>query len=1080
MKKIKFFLSLMLSLVALAASAQNVTVKGTVTDAATGDGIPACAIQVKGTTQGTVADVDGAYTISAPVNSTLVYTFIGYKTVEARVNGAGVMNIALSADAQMLDETIVVAFGTTTKEAFTGSASVVNSEQLAKRQTTDVTNALVGSVAGFQMRGAGGQPGSSSGSISIRGLSSLYADTEPLIIVDGAPYSASISNIPQNDIESISVLKDAASAALYGARGASGVIIITTKKGKASNATVNVDVKVGANTKAVQDYDIIRNPGEYYEAYYKQVYNYNYYGKGLSAAEANLAANKTMLSDLAYQTYTVPQGETLIGLDGKLNPKATPGYKHNYNGEDYWIQGDDWNKMAYKNALRQEYNISLNGSTDKASYYTSLSYLDEDGIVAYSGYKRVAARVKADYQAKKWLKVGANIGFTNSNQTANPNMDTSMGSTNLMHYTTFIAPIYPVYVRVVDGDGNVSIRKDANGNDQYDYGVAATNYGITRPFLATGNPFGSNRYNVVKTTGYQLNGTFTADVNFAPWLKLSVSSNVVLGQSNSTKYDNALYGPKVGVKGELTKQGVTSLRTNNIQTLTFAKAYGAHDINVLVGHEYYYTRSNSLVAVGQGLFSPEILELGAAAKKLDSTTSTSSAYNVEGFFASAQYNYDYKYYLSASYRIDGSSRFSEKKRWGNFWSVGGAWIISKEDFMSNADAVDMLKFKASVGQQGNDGIGNWAYVDLYSIKPSGEFTMSPTFARLGNKDITWETTTNFNTGVEFSFFKGRLTGGVDAYYKKTRDLLFWLSVPESSGTRGYYGNMGNICNYGVELTLSADVIRTRNFVWNIAGNLASNKGKILKLPETKLSGRDGFTENGLWFKEGGDMNNYFTYMYAGVNEHGEAVYYYDEDLSNMNPANSSNKIDVPGKKFSGTTTSIEKASKYEQGSTMPKVFGGFATSFQFYGVDISATFDYQIGGKVYDSRYAAYMSPTESVNSAGWNFHKDYLNSWTPSNASSNVPRWQYLDQYTTAASSRFLTDASYLNFQSFTVGYTLPEKLTSKIKIQRIRFYCAGENLWFWSARQGLDPRYSFTGNTSVATYSPVRTISGGVQLTF
>ena len=1073
MKKFKMLLVAMASLVCGLAYGQNITVSGQVTDGSTGEPLSGAAILVKGTPKGVVADNDGNYSIVVSPDATLGFTTIGFKDAEVAVNGRSVINVALEPDLEMLDETIVVAFGTTTKEAFTGSASVMRSEDLEKRQVTNVANALVGSVAGLQMRGASGAPGAGAGSMNIRGISSMYADTEPLIIVDGAPYSASLSNIAQNDIESITVLKDAASAALYGSRGASGVIIITTKRSKGNNAVVNFDAKWGVNSRAIQDYETITDPGQYYEAAYAQLFNNNYYGSGMSADAANLKANSDMLSILGYQVYTVPDGEQLIGLNGKLNPKATLGYGIENGGTTYWLQPDNWRDYAYKkSSFRHEYNVNVSGGSDKGSFYASMGYLNDDGIIPNSAYDRLTARVRADYQIKKWLKVGANVGYVRTNTQSTPNMDTDLGSTNIMYYATAIAPIYPVFVREKT-NGGVVIRTDENGNQQYDYGVAGKDYPVNRAFLQTGNPIGSNQYNTNYSVGNQLNGTFNVTFDITDFLRVNAVSTVTWGNTFYHHYDNALYGPKVSIRGELVQYQNISFRQNHLQTINYYDTFGDHSIDVLLGHEFYKTQTNYLDATAQGLFSPDIQQINAAAKKADAS-GYESVYNTEGFFARAEYNYAQKYYASASFRRDGSSRFSMDRAWGNFWSVGAAWILSKENFLSSANWVDMLKVKASIGQQGNDNIGSWQYTDLYTLANSGTYTMSPSFSSLGNPDITWETTTNMNVGAEFSFFGGRLSGNVDFYNKLAKDQLFWLSVPESAGARGYYGNMGDIRNLGFEIALTGDIIRTNLVDWSVNLNMASNKDQILSLPEAKMvdpaNGVKGFSESSKWLEIGGSLYTAFRHKYAGVNENGEALYYVDPNLNG--------KTDRPGTLTTETTTNPNVASYYKCGNMLPKLFGGFGTSLRVWQFDLSLTFDYQIGGLVYDSRYQNFMSPWADSGDAGSTFHVDYLKSWSPNNTSSSLPRWQYTDQYSAASSDRFLTDASYLNFQSFTLGFTLKKNWIKGI--QKARIFASGENLWFWSARKGLDPRYSYTGNTYVAVYSPVRTISGGIQLTF
>ena len=1065
----------------------QIQVKGTIISADDGEPLPGASVKVVGEKTGTVTDINGQFTITVPnADSRLELTHIGMlrRVVKAR-NG---MQIALDTDNTLLDEVMVVAFGQQTKSSFTGSAVVVNSEELSRKVTSNVQDALVGSVPGLQIRGASGTPGSDAGKVNIRGIASMYADTDPLVIVDGSPYSASLLNIPSEDIESVTVLKDAASAALYGARGAAGVILVTTKKGHADKPQVNVDMKWGANTRALQDYETITDPNQFVETYYKQFYNYAI-SNGMSATAANQWANNRMFTGnqgLKYNPYTIPEGQNLIGVNGKLNPNATLGRSYDANGETYYILPDKFIDEAFKSGFRQDYTVNVSGGSDRSSYYASVGYLNEDGIVAKANYERFTARLKADYRVRDWLKIGANVGFVHSNTTANPNL------TNLQSFSTLIAPIYPLYVRVLDANGNPVIRTDEYGHKQYDYGVASTNFpGLTRPYGNTYNPISQNMYDDYYSWGNQFNGTFTADIDITSWLRFNSTNNLNYATSATSDYTNPFYGAQQANNGQIIKSQGQTLRQNYIQTLTFYKDFNKHNVNVMVGHEWYKVSSRSLSAGARGGFSPDIQEIDAFSDRYDSSSS-SSAYNVEGWFGNALYNYDEKYFANASFRRDGTSRFMitpTNHAWGNFWSAGVGWLINKEEFFKslNADWVDQLKLKFSVGQQGNDNIGNWNYTNVYKLN-KGDNTMNPVFDSVGNEDITWETTTSYNLGLEWSFFKGRLTGGIDFYNKKVTDLLFWLSIPESYGARGYYGNLGDIRNRGVELTLSGDVIRTRDIVWNISANLAHNQTKILKLPEDKTANYGGFSQGdgaiggqnmlSFWYEEGKPLYNIMMPEYAGVNEKGEALYWVDKNFEDA-----SSKSAQPGVNHDYTTTDFNKATYYEQGSSLPKVTGGFATSLKLYDFDLSATFDYQIGGKIYDFGYAQLMNPIVT-NANGQTYHKDILNSWTVENTGSDIPRFQYADLYVggSTRSTRFLTKASYLNFQSFTVGYTIPKKLTQKIKINKIRVYAQGENLYFWSARKGLDPRFSFvdTPASGYSVMSPLRTIMGGIQVSF
>ena len=1068
-------------------------VNGTVTSQEDGQPVIGASVLVVGTQIGTVTDANGKFSLTCPEGkNTLRITYIGMEPIEvsARPN----MRIMLTSDQTALDEVIVVAYGTQKKSSFTGSASMVGAAELDKHVTTNVANALAGSVPGLQIRGGSGAPGASQGKINIRGIASMYANTDPLIIVDGAPYEASLSNISQEDIESVSVLKDAASAALYGARGAAGVILITTKKGNKQAPKINVNVRWGSNSRAVQEYEKITDPGQYYELAYAGLYNNYYYNQGLSAADANLEANKHMLTALGYQVFTVPDGEQLIGMDGKLNPKATLGYKQvGENGETYWYQPDDWTDAAYKNGFRQEYEVNMSGGSDRNDYFLSAGYLNEDGIIDNSSFERFNARLKVNYDLTKWLRVGANIGYVHSKTVSNPNNDEyQLGSTNLSYYTSRIAPIYPIFVRVLDANGNPVIRIDENGNQMYDYGIAGQYYPENRAFLQTGNPLGSNHYNDVNSLGNQLNATGVADIKFTDWLRFNATSTINWGHTNYSDYESQLYGPKVSVNGEIGKSQTDTYRQNHVQTLNFAKSFGLHTVTAILGHEWFDRKTTYLTATAQGLFSPEIKEINAAANQQYKSGSYTSEYNVEGWFGRALYNYDEKYFFDASYRRDASSRFAKDNRWGSFWSVGAGWLINKEKFF-HADWVNQLKLKVSLGQTGNDGVGNWAYTDLYSLSASSPTQMTPSFSRIGNKDITWETTTALNVGVDFELFKGRLTGTLEYYNKKTTDLLFWLSVPESFGARGYYGNIGDKRSTGVELTLAGDIIRTRNITWSVNFNITHNKEKILKLPESKTRVNGGFAEtwipvssgasNGtvqMWYEEGGSLYCPFIYSYAGVNENGEALYWYDEDLSPLGGKVTTNNTSKAGEKKSGTTTNIGQATRYAGESMLPKAYGGFGTTLTAYGFDVNLNFDYQIGGKIYDRQYASLMSNWENDGDAGSAFHVDLLKSWTPNNTSSNIPRFQYGDEYTVATCDRFLASAAYLNFQSFSVGYTLPKNLTRKISLEKVRVYMTGENLCFWSARKGLDPRYDYGATEALTAYSLMRTIMGGVQVSF
>jgi len=1068
MKKVLlFFVAIMMS--AGLALAQNREIAGKVTDASTGEGIPFASVQVKGTMTGTAADADGNYSITVKSDdAVLVFVSVGYSQVEIPAGGKKIVDVELPVDNVALDETVVIAFGTTTREAFTGSATVVKSSDIAKVQSSDATRALEGVVAGVQMTTSSGALGSSP-SIRIRGISSISAGSSPLYVVDGVPYPGDINNINPSDIESMTVLKDAASNALYGARGANGVIMITTKKAKSGEAIVSVDAKWGVNTKAIKNYDYITDPGQYYETHYAALKSY-YRSNGLSDAEAHLRAATNVAGSsknggLGYNVYTVPEGQLLIGSNGKLNPAATLGRVVEYNGQKYTLTPDNWLDNVYRPSLRQEYNASVAGSTDRASFYASVGLLDNKGIVENQSMRRYTAKLRADYQAKPWLKVGGNASYARFNW-KNTSPDEDSGSTgSVFGMAIGMAPIYPLYIR--DGQGNIMY--DANGYKRYDFGNGQ-NAGITRPNATNANALCTNLLDLAISEGNAVNGTGYAEIKFLKDFTFTVNGGLGLDETRTKSMSNPYYGQFVTNGGNITVAHGRTFYFNFQQLLTWKHTFAEHHtLDALVGHEYYRQHAYSLSASKTKLFSMTNLELNGAVVDAKSSASSHDWYNNEGYFARVQYDYANKIYASASYRRDASSRFHPDHRWGNFWSLGAGWLMNHESWF-NASWVDMLKLKASVGSQGNDNISNYLYVDTYSITNS-EDEVGVTFKTKGNENITWETNTNFNAGVDFGLFNGRLSGTVEYFYRKTSDMLFFFTVPSSLGYDGYYANIGDMRNQGIEFSLDGEIFRTRNFTWSANINATHYNNKITKLPEerktTEMEGYKGYASGTYFYGEGLPLYTRKMPKYAGIDhETGEPMWYKDVKDKDGNVVDRT------------TTKDYSTATDYLCSAPTPKLYGGFGTSFSFYGVDLSVQFTYQIGGQSYDSGYAASLEAPGSK--LGSNIHKDVLNAWTPENKDSDMPRFQYLDKNFTATSDRFLTDASYLNFQNAQIGYTFPAKLMKKVKISKLRLYVSADNLFYVSARHGFDPRYSFNGTTNYATNATVRTVSGGINITF
>lgn len=867
-------------------------------------------------------------------------------------------------------------------------------------------------------------------------------------------------------MESITVLKDAASNALYGARGANGVIMITTKKGKSDNAVVTLDAKWGVNSRATQEYDYITDPGQYYELYYQALYNYNIRDNGLSAYDAHVTANNTLgkpasQGGLGYIVYSIPDNEYLVGTNGKLNPHASLGNRVYNDGKFYTLLPDNWIDEAFRKSLRQEYNLSLTGGNDKLNFYGSLGYLNNKGIAYNSDFERYTARFKSDYQAKQWLKVGASLSYTHTDQN-----DVNDGD-NLFSMVSGLAPIYPVYLRDEDG----RIMEDENGL-LYDYG-SGENGGAKRPanLLPARNPLQANELNKNGTNANITTINGFADFTPIDGLKVTVNGTVTDNEWNNTSKVQPFYGNTASTYpgGYISKTAYQTFTLNFQQIVNYTKQFGRHNVSIMAGHENYKYNYNYVWGDKENMFSYfGTNELDGAVKVLSNGSST-SRYNTEGWFSRAMYNFDEKYFISASYRRDASSRFHPDHRWGNFYSVGGAWTINKENWF-DVGWIDMLKFKASWGQQGNDAIGDYRYTDTYSIDNiDGKVALVQ--SGVGNPDITWETNSNFNTGLEFDIFKGRITGSVEYFRRKTTDMLCFVYVPMSGGYGGSYDNVGDMMNKGVELDLHLNVIRTKDFNWMLNLNATHFRNKVLMLQEDNkkniLDGHPGYVNGNYFYGEGLSIHTFRLKRFAGVSETGESLWYQKNEETGETVA----------------STSYSNATYYNCGTADPDLYGGFSTTLSYKGFDLSVNFNYSIGGKAIDYGYLSLMSNPSNGNT-GFAFHKDLLDAWSETNTGSSIPRFQYavkdVDTSSSALSDRFLTEASTLTLQTINLGYTLPKSWISKIGLSSLRVYVSGDNLCYWSKRKGFDPRGSFWGSISTSSYSPVRTFTGGLTIQF
>ncbi len=1040
------------------ATAQTRRVTGLVVTADHAEPVSGAMVTVRGTNITAFTGSDGTFVLQAVPNSarTLTVSCLGMKKQDVAVKEF--VHVLMEYSESALDEAIVVAYGTTTRNTFTGSASVMKADVIENRQVSDVSKALSGVVAGVQVLSSNGQPGTSA-VVRVRGIGSINAGTSPLYVVDGVPLNTDLSSINPQDIESLTVLKDAAASALYGARGANGVIVITTRKGKNGDPRITFDARWGSNSRQIKNYSVLTSPAEYMELLYQAGYNNEYFNKGgtmLSAHNAGLAATELT----GFPIYTVPDGETLIGLDGKLNPGATLGYSDGY----HFYTPDNWQKGTFSNELRQEYNLSVSGASGDLNYYFSAGYLEDGGVISGSGFNRVSTRLNLDYQVRSWLRLSSNMAYTNSKSKYPDGQDGSSSSVNAFYVANNIAPVYPMYVRNADG----TLLYD-QGNVVYDYGVSASQgYQFAtrnRNWMSMSNPMGDLLYTTRQYLMDIFDGKWAAEIT--PLEGLTLTARIGLSIDNTRLHDasSKRYGQTANYGGSATQRQSRYYQLMQQYMANYKFGFGKHSFDLLAAYETSKAETEVVSAWGQNLYQPGVWVVSNAIDQRDGYGSYNE-YALRSYIFRANYDLAKTYFASFSYRRDGSSRFAHNNRWGDFWSASAAWEINKESFMENTSRwLDMLKLKASFGQQGNDDIGNYyAYTDQYYMQGANGVFSDGVLSYKGNPDLTWEKSNSFNIGIDFSIFKSFLVGSVEFFSRQTEDMLYNKPVSNINGYSSIPMNIGSMRNSGLELDFNFNFIDTEDFRWTANMNATFLKNKVIKLA-SELQGE--LISGSRIFREGESMYQLYLVKYAGVDRtNGLALYWMKKE----------NGEEVATHDWSAAYSTNRQST----GDLLADVYGGLSMSVYFKGFDFSISTAYQLGGKIYDQGYQNLMH-AGSVDNIGHNWHTDIRNAWTPTNINTNVPRLDLGDEnnYQNRTSDRWLVSSNYFAINNITIGYTFPTTLTKRIRINTLRLYFTAENVALWSARKGLDPRMSFTA-ADMTTYSPLRSISGGIKVTF
>ena len=1008
--------------------AQDKTVTGIVVSSEDGSPMIGVAVMDKQTMNGVITDFDGKFSITVSSKSkVLQFSYVGYKTKEQAITGRD-MKVEMTADVVNLDEVMVVAYGTGKKSSFTGSDTVVKKESLEKVKVSNVTQALQGQSSGVQVINNSGEPGADA-SIMIRGIGSMNASSSPLYVVDGTAYNGYINAINPNDIESMTVLKDASATALYGSRAANGVIMITTKKGASEKGQINFRSTWGYTSLAV-DLPRALTPQEFTELAWTGIMN-GYLDQGKSPEEAAQLATNQIPAELKLNPWSM---DYPIGTDGKLDPNA----KLKYSG--------DWRGALLKSRLRQEYTIDFSGKTQKSDYFVSAGYLNDKGVFSTQEFERFSARGSMNYEVKKWMRVGMNANFSHSKRIM------SAGSSTVWFLRT-MPTIYPIYQW---DEAKQAYKTDSEGNLIYEYGD-------DRMSWMGWNPLADEVYN--PSPWYHDDASLRTyfEIKFLPELTWRTNVSLDYYLYHYDGYSNSEYGFTAGYGGEASKsmERKFSYTINNL--LTFNKTFGDHTVTALLGQEAYATARKSLSASKRGFPFNGLTEIDSASE-MYSMSSWKDDYRLLSYFSRLEYDYANKYYVSASYRTDGSSRFHPESRWGNFWSLGASWRISNEKFMEDySDWLDNLKIKASYGAVGNDNLGTlYAYQGLYATGMNNYNEAGVMISRLPNKTLKWETNLQFNVGVDFAMFN-KFSGTIEYFKRSSKDLLFTMPMAPSTGFGGIDRNIGDVENYGIEFTLNYVPFSGKDFTWTIDLNGTSYKNKITKLPQEEMN--SGYFK----WREGESRFNFWGAEYAGVNpENGNDQYWMVVDKED----GTTERV----KTEDYNAVSSDKHKKY-LGDALPALFGGLTNTFNFKGIDFSFMIYYSIGGKLYDGDYAQAMSYRQ-----GYSLHPDMLEAWTPENKSATVPRFSTTyGNYMGSYSSKFLYDNTFFRLRNVTLGYTLPKSLTSKFLINSLRVFAQADNIFTTgnAQKRGTDPEQSIDG-IAANRFPVTKSVSFGLQLNF
>lgn len=1050
--------------------AQSRQVSGRVTSAGDGTPIAGVSVAVVGTSNATQTDGSGNYSIQVSGNDAiLAFSYVGYSTQRVDVGSRFIVDVQLIEGETELDEVVIVGYGTTTRESFTGTAKRVDGENTDRKAASNITQALAGEVAGVNVVNTTGQPGTAA-TIRIRGFGSVNGNRDPLYVLDGVPFNGDLTSINNADIESTTVLKDAAATAIYGSRGANGVIIINTKKGRGKNSFVEADVNFGVNMALSPRYDVIRSPEEYIALGWEGLYNSapataTTDQEKIDYANANLFAEAGVRA--SNNIWNVTSAADLID----------PATRSVRSGVTRKFDPEYWGDYAFQDASRTDVNVRFGGSNEKANYYTSLGYLNDQGYSINSDFERFSARVNVDNKVKSWLNVGTNIGYS---RTERNNAGQSEDSGSIFWFIDNMPPIYPLFER--DEDGN-KIEDTIYGGYLYDYGENnARRFGsLTNSISDATNSVRRHNRNEINANGY-------INFNIIEGLTFENSLGINYYHNKYTSRNSKFYGSSASTNGYIGQTRTERSSYNLLNLLRYRTSFGLNSLEALVAHEAQDWQNNIMSASKNELVRDDSDEFDNAVV-MTGISSYTEKYTLESYFGQVNYDYDGKYHLSGSLRRDGSSRFINNK-WGTFGSVGAAWIISKESFMEDQNVFDFLKYKLSYGVIGDQSVGS--YYPGLTTYPVSNLNDSPSIgaATVGNPDLTWETAKMFQTGLEFNI--GRyVSAAVDYYIKNTDNLIFDRRVGPSIGYALITVNDGKLKNQGLEFDLTGHILKSADYYLDLNINGETFTNKITTMPIDPATGAPKVidVQGNYGWAEGRSIYDFYIRDFVGVDpDDGRSmwkVFYTDnngngefdsgEQITSLAAFENAGSVEI----FEGTTKTYSQATlHYVNKSAIPKIRGAINLRAGYKNFDLAVQLIYSLGGYAYDGAYATLM---HSGYAGSNNWHTDIFNRWQQPGDVTDVPRLSNAaDANVNSASTRFLTKADYLTLNNVRLTYNFGERLLQSIGIEGLSIWASGDNLWQHTQRKGFYPSTDESGASSVYRYAPLSTITGGLRAKF